>query len=66
MIVYYYLIGRWIVEPISGILKTGLEFFLRPAGTVARKVVQVGKITGHFYKNKLKNKLREFIIILFS
>ena len=66
MIVYYYLIGRWIVEPISGILKTVLEFFLRPAGTVARKVVQVGKITGHFYKNKLKNKLREFIIILFS
>ena len=56
MIVYYYLIGRWIVEPISGILKTVLEFFLRPAGTVARKVVQVGKITGHFYKNKLKNK----------
>ena len=66
MIVYYYLIGRWIVEPISGILKTVLEFFLRPAGTVARKLVQVGKITGHFYKNKLKNKLREFIIILFS
>ena len=45
MIVYYYLIGRWIVEPISGILKIVLEFFLRPAGTVQSQTP--GEETGH-------------------
>ena len=66
MIVYYYLVGSRIVEPVSGILKKVFGFLLKPFRAAAHKVVQVGKITVHFYKNKLKKKLKEFIIILFS
>ena len=66
MIAYYYLIGSRVVEPVSGILKTVLGFLLKPFRKAVHKVVQVGRSAAHFYKNKLKKKLKEFIIILFS
>ena len=66
MLVYYLLIGKWIVEPVAGCLKKVLLFLFTPFRMVLHKIVQVGKTGGHFYKNKMKKKFKEFIIILFS
>ena len=43
-----------------------LGFLLKPFRFVWKKVVQVVKVAVRFYKKKLKKKLKEFIIILFS
>lgn len=66
MAAYHWSVSDWIVEQSSAILKAvvgSAEKPIRAAGTVLfRKVRQWSR----FYKKKLKNKIKEFIIILFS
>lgn len=66
MLFYHQTFSNWLVEHISGILKICTGVLLKPVHMVYRKIVQVLKVAGHFYKNKLKKQLKEFIIILFS
>lgn len=66
MLLYHQTISGWLVTRISGSLKWCLGILLRPFAAVHRKVVQVLRMAGRFYKKKLKKRLKEFIIILFS
>lgn len=66
MFLYHQTVSNRIVEYTSGILNWFLGFFLKPVRFLYRKVVQVLKVAVRFYKKKLKKRLKEFIIILFS
>ncbi|MFG6330886.1 MAG: spore cortex biosynthesis protein YabQ [Lachnospiraceae bacterium] len=66
MLLYHRTVSGWMVEHIAGVLNVCLGFFLRPLRLLWRKVVQVLRMAVRFYKKKLKKRLKEFIIILFS
>ena len=66
MLVYHQIFGNWMVNRIAGILGRILGWILKPFCIVWGKLVQVLRMTGKFYKKKLKKSLKEFIIILFS
>ncbi len=66
MLFYHQTVSNWMVEHIAGILNWCLGILLRPFRFVCGKVVQVLKVAVRFYKKKLKKRLKEFIIILFS
>jgi len=66
MLLYHQTVSNWLVSHISGILRWCLGILLKPFAVIYRKVVQVLRIAGRFYKKKLKKQLKEFIIILFS
>lgn len=66
MFLYHRTISEWLVCRISGVLKRCLHILFRPFVAVYRKLVQVLRMAGRFYKKKLKKRLKEFIIILFS
>ena len=66
MLFYHQTVSNWMVEHTAGILNWCLGILLRPFRFVWGKVVQVLKVAVRFYKNKLKKRLKEFIIILFS
>ncbi len=66
MLSYHQTVSGFLVDHISGILKWCLGLLFRPFQAVYRKVVQVLRIAARFYKKKLKKRLKEFIIILFS
>lgn len=66
MFAYHQTISGWLVEHIAGVLNWCFGILLKPFRAVYRKVVQVLRVAGRFYKKKLKKRLKEFIIILFS
>jgi len=66
MFFYHQTFSNWLVGHIAGILNWCLGILLRPFRAVYRKIVQVLRIAVRFYKKKLKKRLKEFIIILFS
>lgn len=66
MFLYHQTVSSWLVMHISGILRWCLGILLKPFAAVCRKMVQVFRMAGRFYKKKLKKQLKEFIIILFS
>ena len=66
MLLYHRTVSGWMVEHIAGVLNVCLGFFLRPLRLLWRKVVQVLRMAVRFYKKKLKKRLKEFIMILFS
>ncbi len=66
MLFYHQTVSNWMVEHTAGILNWCLGILLRPFRFVWGKVVQVLKVAVRFYKKKLKKRLKEFIIILFS
>lgn len=66
MLVYYRTLSKFLVNALAWILNKILSFLLKPVRVVCRKIVQVSRVAARFYKKKLKNKLKEFIIILFS
>jgi spore cortex biosynthesis protein YabQ len=59
MYFYHQTISGWLVTHLSGILKRILDIVFRPIKTIFGKVRR-------FYKKKLKKRVKEFIIILFS
>ena len=66
MILYHQTLSGWLVSHVAGMLNLCLGFLLKPFLVIYRKVVQVLRVAGRFYKKKLKKQLKEFIIILFS
>lgn len=66
MLLYHRTFSNWLVTRISGVLNWCLGILLKPFAAIYRKVVQVLRMAGRFYKKKLKKQLKEFIIILFS
>lgn len=66
MLFYHQTVSSWLVEHIAGILNWCFGILLKPFRTIWKKVVQVLRIAVRFYKKKLKKRLKEFIIILFS
>ena len=66
MLFYHQTISNWMVRHIAGILNLCLGILLKPFRFLWKKMVQVLRMAGRFYKKKLKKKLKEFIIILFS
>lgn len=66
MLLYHQTVSGWVVRHIAGILNWCLGIILKPLRAVYRKVVQVLRMAGRFYKKKLKKQLKEFIMILFS
>lgn len=66
MLLYHQTVSSWLVIHISGILRWFFGILLKPFTAIYRKVVQVLRMAGRFYKKKLKKQLKEFIIILFS
>lgn len=66
MFFYHQTISGWMVRHIAGILNLCLGFLLRPFRFLWKKIVQVLRTAVRFYKKKLKKRLKEFIIILFS
>lgn len=66
MFLYHQTLSGWLVEHIAGVLNWCFGILLKPFRAVHRKVVQVLRVAGRFYKKKLKKRLKEFIIILFS
>ncbi len=66
MLFYHQTVSGFAVTHTSKVLNVCLGFLLKPFRFVWKKVVQVVKVAVRFYKKKLKKKLKEFIIILFS
>lgn len=66
MLFYHQTISSWLVENIAVILNWCLGIVLKPFSIIWKKIVQVFRAAAKFYKKKLKNKIKEFIIILFS
>ena len=66
MFLYHQTVSGWLVEHIAGVLNFCFGILLKPVRVLHRKVVQVFRVAIKFYKKKLKKKLKEFIIILFS
>lgn len=66
MLFYHQTVSSYLVEWISKFLKWILGILLKPLVLVFQKVVQVGKMVYRFYKKKLKKRVKEFIIMLFS
>ena len=66
MFAYHQTVSGFLVKYISSVLNWCFGILLKPVRAVHRKVVQVFRVAGRFYKKKLKKKLKEFIIILFS
>ncbi len=66
MLLYHQSVSGWLVDHISGVCDWLFDILLRPFRAVYRKVVQVVRMAARFYKKKLKNRLKEFIMILFS
>lgn len=66
MLFYHQTISNWMVTHIAGILNLCFGFLLKPFRFLWKKMVQVLKVAIRFYKKKLKKRLKEFIMILFS
>lgn len=66
MLFYHQTVSGWLVEHIAGILNWCFGILLKPFRIIWKKVVQVCRMAVRFYKKKLKKRLKEFIIILFS
>lgn len=66
MLLYHQTISGWLVSRIAGAVNWCLGLLLRPFRAVQKKIVQVLRTAARFYKKKLKKRLKEFIIILFS
>lgn len=66
MFFYHQTVSNWMVAHIARILNVCLGFLLKPLRCLWRKLVQVLRAAIRFYKKKLKKRLKEFIIILFS
>lgn len=66
MFCYHQSLSGWLVGHISGVLNFCLKILLKPVRTIYRKLVQVLRMAVRFYKKKLKKRLKEFIMILFS
>lgn len=66
MLIYHQTISGWMVGHIAGVLNLCLGILLKPVRFLWRKMVQALKVAVRFYKKKLKKRLKEFIIILFS
>lgn len=66
MLFYHQTVSGWLVENIAGVLNWCFGILLKPLRIIWKKVVQVFRIAARFYKKKLKKRLKEFIIILFS
>ncbi len=66
MLFYHQTVSGWLVENIAGVLNWCFGILLKPVRIIWKKVVQVFRIAVRFYKKKLKKRLKEFIIILFS
>lgn len=66
MLFYHQTLSFYLVEWISKFLKWILGIFLRPLAFIFQKIVQVSKMIYRFYKKKLKKRVKEFIIMLFS
>ena len=66
MFFYHQTVSNWLVTKIAGILNGCLGIVRKPVQMVGGKVCKSIRLFYHFCKKKLKNKFREFIIILFS
>lgn len=66
MLFYHQTVSGFAVAQTSRALNLILGFVLKPFRFVWKKMVQVLRTAMRFYKKKLKKKLKEFIIILFS
>ena len=66
MMLYHQTLSGWLVSHIAGILNLCLRILLKPFRAVYRRAARAAKVAAGFYKKKLKKRLKEFIIILFS
>ncbi|MCC8162391.1 MAG: spore cortex biosynthesis protein YabQ [Lachnospiraceae bacterium] len=66
MLFYHQTVSAWIVEHIAGILRLIFGILFAPFQFLLRKLRKFLKLTGRFHKKKLKNHLKECIVILLS
>lgn len=66
MFLYHQTISGLLVYYSARMINLCLGVLLKPFRAVHGKIVQVLRMVCRFYKKKLKKKLKEFIIILFS
>ena len=66
MAVYHWSVSSWLVEHISTVLNVIYGIIKKPVGLVVGKTSRGFRQWIRFFKKKLKNKIKEFIIILFS
>ena len=66
MAVYHWSVSSWLVEHISTVLNVIYGVIKKPVGLVVGKTSRGFRQWIRFFKKKLKNKIKEFIIILFS
>ena len=66
MAVYHWSVSSWLVEHISIVLNVIYGVIKKPVGLVVGKTSRGFRQWIRFSKKKLKNKIKEFIIILFS
>ena len=63
---YHWSVSNWLVEHISAVSNVVLGVVRKPVGLAVGKTSRGIRQWGRFFKKKLKNKMKEFIIILFS
>lgn len=66
MAAYHWSVSSWLVEHISAVLNVIYGVVKKPVGLVVGKTSRGFRQWVRFFKKKLKNKMKEFIIILFS
>lgn len=66
MMLYHQTLSGWLVSHTAGILNRCLRILLKPFRAVCKKAARIVRTAAGFYKKKLKKRLKEFIIILFS
>lgn len=66
MAAYHWSVSSWLVEHISAVLNVIYGWIKKPVGLVVGKTSRGFRQWVRFFKKKLKNKMKEFIIILFS
>ncbi|MCD8196248.1 MAG: spore cortex biosynthesis protein YabQ [Lachnospiraceae bacterium] len=66
MLFYHQTVSGWLMEHIAGILRLFFGILLAPLRFLLRKIRKFLKLTGRFHKKKLKNQLKECIVILLS
>ena len=66
MAAWYWSGSQWIVDHVSAVLNVVSGVIRKPVGLAAGKTSRGIRQWVRFFKKKLKNKMKEFIIILFS
>ncbi len=66
MLFYHQTVSGWLVEHIAGVLRPVFGVLSAPMRFLFRKLRKFLKLTGRFHKKKLKNQLKECIVILLS